>query len=168
VGLLAVALVILMSAAPAHGDVSTDPGDYATIQEAIDDPVCTDVQLADQTFTESVLITRDLTVGGPGGGATLVQGRVHVAGAGTQVVLHDLQVQSSCIQPTLHVRAGAEVDGDVVEVVASSAAPCPAPPHVMFWDGFESGDTTAWSNAVGETSPKAVANVGPALNTNGE
>ena len=41
---------------------------------------------------------------------------------------------------------GAQVTGSSLEVERSAALPCP--PSFTFADGFESGDTSAWSSQV--------------------
>ena len=144
--LLAMALSTLALASPAPAQTCTVPGSHATIQQAIDDPGCATITLAAQTYAESVNIPRSLTMVGPGTGGAVVQGLLRVVGAGTQVTLQDLRVENGCPVSALRAVAGAEVTGTNLEVERSAGFPCP--PSIVFQDGFESGDTTAWSATV--------------------
>ena len=79
----AVAWLILLPVglvSPTLAGVCTVPGSHATIQEAIDDPSCTTINLSTQTYPESINITRTLTLAGPGGGGAIVEGLVRVVG----------------------------------------------------------------------------------------
>ncbi len=67
-------------------------------------------------------------------------------GAGTLVDLVDLAVQNGCLENAMLVQGGAEVSGTNLTVERSVALPCP--PSIIFADGFESGDTSAWSSQV--------------------
>ena len=141
-------LILLLGglASPALAGVCTVPGSHATIQEAIDDPACTTINLAVQTYPESINIPRSLILAGPGGGGAIVEGLVRVVGAGTVVDLNDLAVQNGCLENAMLVLGGAEVNGTNLTVERSAALPCP--PSFIFSDGFETGDTSAWSSQV--------------------
>lgn len=123
------------------------PGSHADLQEAIDDPVCSTIELQAQTYGESVLVARSLTLAGPSGNPATLQGLLRVTGAGTVVQLADLRIESGCAGTTLRVRGGAQVESTRVAARSSSTLPCP--PFPIFNDGFESGDTSAWSSTVG-------------------
>lgn len=129
------------------------PGTHAKIQQAIDDPACTTIALQDQTYAESVRIARSLTLAGPSGSAATVQGLLRVTGAGTEVQLRDLRVENGCAGEAMDVGFGAQVDASRVVAVRSAALPCP--PLPIFADGFESGDTSAWSSTVKTRQPAA-------------
>ena len=138
---------VLLCASTGLAAVCTVPsGPYPTIQSAVDDPVSTEVSLAAHTFVEPVVIARDLIVGGASTSTTLIEGRVVVEGATTQVELHELTVDASapsvagCYPVALLTRGGAEVAAIAVVVVNGDGDAC-----AIFRDGFESGDTTAWS-----------------------
>jgi len=133
-------------AAPTLAGVCTVPGTHAVIQAAIDDPGCTVIELASQTYDESIHLPRSLTLAGPGAGGAVVAGLAQVVGGGTAVTLVDLAVRNGCPQGALRVHGGAQVTGTNLEVERSEALPCP--PSVLFEDGFESGDTSAWSTTV--------------------
>jgi len=113
---------------------------YPTIQSAVDDPACTVVVLAAQTYVESVAIGRSLTVQGVSSAATVVQGQVRVQG-GT-VALAGLRVDTSPSElrgrfaEALLVETGGRVSGTDLVVVHRP---------LLFGDGFESGTTAAWS-----------------------
>ncbi len=146
--LAVLALLFLALASPLRAQTCTVPGSHATIQEAIDDPACTTITLSAQTYAESIVIPRSLTLAGPGAGGAIVQGLVLVAGAGTQVTLQDLRVENGCFPSALRTVSGAEVIGTNLEVERLAALPCPPPPGSIFADGFEPGDTSAWSATV--------------------
>lgn len=137
--------LVLVARVPVVAVICSVPGTYPTIQEAVDDLACTQVDLADQTYAESVLIPRSLTVAGTG--ASIIEGRVLALGLGTQLDLVDLTIQNGCSPEALEVERGAQAQGTNLTVVRSGALPCPAFAG-LFADGFESGDTSAWSTTV--------------------
>ncbi|MDQ4005568.1 MAG: hypothetical protein M3135_04605, partial [Actinomycetota bacterium] len=49
-------------------------GTYPTIQDAVNDPNCTTIELAGQTFNEDVMIDRSVTILGEGSAATVIDG----------------------------------------------------------------------------------------------
>lgn len=49
------------------------PEDFATIQTAVDDPACTEIQVGAGTFQENILIQRDVVIRGQGG-STFIDG----------------------------------------------------------------------------------------------
>ena len=154
-----VLLAVFASASlePAGAQTCTVPGTHATIQGAIDDPACTTINLSAQSYPESINIQRSLTLAGPapsggnggentGGGGAVVEGLVRVVGAGTLVNTSDLAVRNGCPLNALLVLGGAQTNGMNLTVERSAALPCPA--SLVFADGFESGDTAAWSSQV--------------------
>lgn len=146
--LLTSALLLPLLAAPAAAQICTVPGSHATIQEAIFDPTCVTITLkAAHTYTESIHISRSLTIDCTGAAGAVIQGLVRVQGAGAQVTLQDLAVENGCIPSALAAISGAEVTGTNLAVVHSAALPCPpVTTDTIFADGFESGDTTSWSS----------------------
>ncbi len=50
------------------------PADYATIQDAVDDPTCTVITVAAGVYTENVVIARNVTIDGAGAETTQVGG----------------------------------------------------------------------------------------------
>ena len=50
------------------------PGDYATIQAAIDESTCATINLAAGTYEEDITISRDVTIGGAGEDQTVIDG----------------------------------------------------------------------------------------------
>ena len=144
------AVLILTSICPyVCAQTCTVPGSHATIQEAADDPTCAIINLSAQTYPESIVIRRSLTLAGPGGGGAVVQGLVLLTGSGTLVTLQDLRVENGCVPDALRASGGAILTGDNLQVERSAALPCPATADTIFADGFESGDPSAWSS----TSP---------------
>jgi hypothetical protein len=135
-----------LAAPQVHAQTCTVPGSHATIQEAADDPACAEIVLAAQTYPESIVLRRSVTVAGPGTGGAVVQGLVLVSGSDTVVALQHLGVENSCIPDALRASGGAEVVGDHLEVIRSATLPCPDTADTIFIDGFESGNTGAWSD----------------------
>ena len=142
-GLLAVGAI--MAAPPLHAQTCTIPGSHATIQEAADDPACAEVVLASQTYPESIVLRRTVTVAGPAAGGAVIQGLVLIAGSETVITLRDLEVANGCTPDSVRITGGAELLGETLTVTRSEVLPCPATADTIFTDGFESGNTSAWS-----------------------
>lgn len=143
-------VMVLLRASPAGAAVCQVPsGPYPTIQSAVDAPACTEIELAAQTFHESVVIARGLELRGASSPTTVIEGQVTVQGGSTQVALQDLTVDGSApgvggtSSEALLVEGGAEVNG--LRIVVLNAA---EDLLAVFADGFESGDTSAWSAVV--------------------
>jgi ABC-type uncharacterized transport system ATPase component len=116
---------------------------HPTIQAAVDDVTCTELVLAAQTFVESPVIGRDLTMRGASSAATVVAGQVEVVGG--LVVMDDLTVDTSGpaqrgrFSDALWVHAGGRVTGAELVVVHAP---------LLFGDGLESGGFSAWSSVL--------------------
>ncbi|MCU0305115.1 MAG: hypothetical protein MUC56_13775 [Thermoanaerobaculales bacterium] len=147
--LAAVALCAALAVAPLHAQTCTVPGSHATIQEAADDPACVTISLAAQTYPESIVLRRTVTVAGPAAGGAVVQGLVLISGATTVATLRDLRVENGCRPDAVRASGGARIVGDTLDVVRSAGLPCPLTADAIFVDGFEDGSTNAWSS----TSP---------------
>ena len=143
--LVSVAVVLAGTCPPAFAQTCTVPGTHATIQAAVDDPGCATVALAAQTYGESIVIRRSLTFVGPGSGGAGVQGLVLIAGATTEVALQDLRVENGCRPDALRTSGGARLIGLNLQVERDDALPCPTTADAIFTDGFETGNTSAWS-----------------------
>ena len=108
--------------------------------------MCTEIVLASQAFTESVTVSRNLTLSGTSSSATIIEGRLVAEGDSTQVVIHDLKVDGSalsvvgCFNEALVAQGGAQISANGVVVINGGVDGC-----VLFGDGFESGSTSAWS-----------------------
>jgi hypothetical protein len=55
-------------------------GQYPTIQSAIDDAGCSEVELTAQVFVESAVVDRSLTLRGDSSGTHTIEGQVQVTG----------------------------------------------------------------------------------------
>jgi len=136
---------LLVPQAPAEAAECSVPGDHATLQDAAADYGCDPITLADQTYSESVRIERSVSITGPVLVAEIA-GLVEVAVAGAQVQLSNLRVENGCAPAALIAGSGAHVKGNGLEVVSSAGGPCPPVTFdLLFADGFESGDTAAWT-----------------------
>ena len=137
----------LALAGPLHADLCTVPGDYPTITEAVADTECTEVSVQAGKFTEDVEIQRSLSLHGIDASSTILEGRIQVDGSGVEVTLADLTLDvGGCFATGLSVSGEAEVQmpsGPIEIIDSGGGSSCP-----VFEDGFESGDTTAWSATV--------------------
>jgi hypothetical protein len=139
------ALAVLCTST-AFADVCSVPSvPHPTVQAAVDDAACTEIVLAAQVLAESVAVSRSLLLRGDSSATTVILGQVTVTGDTTEVTLQDLQVDGGgCFSVALDVGGGAQVTSQQDVVVTNAAGEeCP-----IFLDGFESGDTSAWSNTV--------------------
>ncbi len=122
-------------------------GSHPTIQSAVDDVGCTEIELGSQVYTESVEIGRTLSVSGVSSSATTIAGRVLITGAAAVVSLSDLTVDGSdpavagCFPEAVDVEDGAQMLGANIVVINGDGDAC-----LLFGDGFEDGTTGAWSN----------------------
>ena len=144
-GTLAVGLALTV--APLTAGTCNVPGSHPTIQQAVLDTACTTIDLVATTYSESIEVTRSLTLSGPGGGGAVIEGLATVSGAGTQVAMNNLAIQNGCTPDGIRSDGQAELTGTNLSVTSNSALPCPIIPF-LFSDGFESGDTSAWSGSV--------------------
>jgi hypothetical protein len=130
---------------PASAAVCPVPsGAHPTIQSAVDDAGCTEVELVAQTFAESVVVQRDLALEGAAATTTVIAGVVTVHGGATLLELRGVTVDArdGSMAAALDVHGGARVSCRDVVVVNGTGQ------GLIFQDGFESGQTTAWSTTV--------------------
>ena len=124
-------------------------GTHPTIQSAVDDVACTEIELGSQTYIEDVTIGRTLTVSGVSSAATTIAGRVLINGATSVVSLGELTVDGShpavagCFVDAVAVEGGARMVGSNIVVVNGDGYAC-----TLFGDGFEDGTTDAWASVV--------------------
>lgn len=113
--MLAANLLCLCFAMPAVAAVCNVPSPYATIQAAVDDAACTDIELAAGTFSGAT-VNRDLTIRGQSRAASLIQGTVTVGLSGnfSPVVLslRQLSVTAAGSVGVLLDSKFAELDGE--------------------------------------------------------
>ena len=143
------ALVLLSATTGFSAMCSVPSGSYPTIQSAVADPSCTEIVLAAQAFRESVTVGRDLTLRGASSSTSVIEGQLTVQGGSTELELEDLTIDAGVpgvagtAAEALVVAGGAEVRG--LDIVVRNAT---FDPLAVFADGFESGDTSAWSATV--------------------
>ncbi len=149
-GLLAalVGLVgIGLGAYPVRAGVDcTVPGSHVSIQVAVDDLNCDNVILANQTYNESVLIQRSMSITGPAGVADIA-GLVEARGTATSVQLTNLKIVNDCWPGAMVSSRGGQISTSGVEAVSSPGGSCPRT-AIVFEDGLESNDTSAWTLTV--------------------
>ena len=99
---------------------------FATVQSAIDNISCTTINLANQTYPESVLIARSLTVAGPDPTTpATIAGHMQVEGSATVVDMSNVLVQNGCVPEAMLVTAGGQVNSSKLDVVWVDGNPCP-------------------------------------------
>jgi len=143
-------ILVAVFALPGSAAVCPVPSaSHPTIQEAVDDLACTEVTIAAGTFVEEVTIGRDLAVSGASTTTSTIEGRVVAEGAAIQVDVHDLTIDASaasaagCFADALLSRGGAQLSANGVVAINGDGDAC-----LLFRDGFETGNTTAWSSTV--------------------
>ncbi len=124
-------------------------GAHPTIQDAVDDVGCTEIELGGQTYIEDVTIGRTLMVSGVSAAATTIAGRVLIDGAASVVSLGELTVDGShpavagCFFEAVAVEGGGRMVGSNIGVVNGDGYAC-----TLFGDGFEDGTTDAWASVL--------------------
>jgi hypothetical protein len=145
---LALSLVLLFaSAPPAAAAVCTVPAaSHPTIQAAVDDLACTEIVVAAGSFVESLEIDRNLDITGDSSTTTVIEGRVTAAVAGVALTLNNLTVNAGassvagCYPIAVDISSGAALTSSDLVVINALGDAC-----LIFSNGFETGDTGAWS-----------------------
>lgn len=130
VALLALALLISVSAPVQAGSTCGVPSQYGTIQAAVDDPDCSDVEVAAGTYYENVVITRDVSISGDAKGDTIIDGggngSVFFIEPPVDVSLFRLIIQNGYVGETPYSGGGvANVEGSVTiskSIIRNNAA----------------------------------------------
>jgi len=131
--------ILLLGATPGICEICNVPSaSYPSIQSAVDVTSCTEIVLTSGNFFGGVTIGRTLEIRGASSGTTTVVGKVTVQGSGTTATLTGFMIGVGPNPPNdgLVVVGGAEVTPDDLVIRTTD--------HI-FSNGFESGDTTAWS-----------------------
>ena len=130
-------ILILMSIGlPVYPAVCPVPGPaHPTIQSAIDDAACSEIQLAAGVYSESPSISRALDISGDSSSTTLIEGKLSINGVAVGV--RALKITNS--GEALISTDGAELTG--FDLIVQSGVPA----TMIFNDGFESGGTGGWS-----------------------
>jgi len=136
--------VVILGGSPCLAAICSVPSaPYPAVQSAVNDPACTEIVIGAQTFVESLVISRDLTLRGASSSTTVIKGRVTVVGAATHAEVRELRIDTSSLalvgSEALLVQAGAQVTSIDLVVLHGTT---------LFVDGFEAGDTSAWSRTV--------------------
>ena len=132
--------ILLLGASPGLCATCNVPSaSYPSIQSAVDVISCTEIVLTSGDFFGGVTIGRTLEIRGASSDTTTIVGKVTVQGSGTKATLTGLTIavgSDSLPSDGLVVVDDAEVIPDDLVITTTD--------HI-FSDGFESGDTTAWS-----------------------
>lgn len=140
-----VALALLASnAASAQGGTCTVPGTHPTIQEAIDNDTCTTISLPQSYYAESIEIDRDLNIEGNPSGVSLLGGRMSIVGDAS-VDTENFEILSSCTGALVTIEGTASFQSEDFAAAQGGVHGCPEL-GLLFADGFESGNTSAWSS----------------------
>lgn len=136
---LAAAFAVAVLSAPQHSLAlvcSPPSASHPTLQQAVDDPVCTIIELAAQTYPEQIEISRSLTLNGTGPLSSTVDGPILIQGSSVQVDMASMGIRNGCPQPGLHVETGALVRPVNIRV-STAAIECPPLPNLIFANRFE-------------------------------
>lgn len=109
---------------------------HPTLQQAVDDPACTIIELAAQAYPEQIEIRRSLTLTGTGPLSSTVDGPILIRGPSTQVDMTSIGIRNGCPHPGLRVKSGALISPVNVRV-STAAIGCPPLPDLIFTDRFE-------------------------------
>jgi hypothetical protein len=135
--------VLLLGATPGIcGTCNVPSASYPSIQSAVDVISCTEIVLTSGDFFGGVTVGRTLEIRGVSSDTTKILGKVSVQGSGTTATLTGLTIavgSESLPSDGLVVVDDAEVIPDDLVIGTTD--------HIFF-DGFESGNTTAWSATV--------------------
>lgn len=147
--LLVAAFVVWVSAgvaAPTGATVCDVPSQtYSTIQSAVDDPQCTEIDVAAGRYREVVAISRSLSISGAGSENTTIdvpagQPLLGLSGVSTFVEIHGITLGCLGPCPGLTVTDGARLEGTDTGFFTPQR-------DVVFAAGFEVGTTDEWSQA---------------------
>ena len=140
--LMFLAAVLLLDAAPGiSGTCNVPSASYPTIQSAVDVVTCTEIVLTRGAIEGGVTIGRTLEIRGVSSAHTRVLGGINVQGAATTATLTGFMIGVGSDPPNdgLVVTDEAEVIPDDLVIRTLDS---------IFFDGFELGNTTAWSATI--------------------
>jgi len=141
-----VGFILVTGAGPAMSETCNVPStSYPSIQSAVNVINCTEIVLASGKFFGDVAIGRTLTLQGVSSDSTTIFGKVTVSGSGTQATLKGLKIS---VGPAALPHDGLVVVGDA-EVIPEDLVI--GSTDLIFEDGFETGNTSVWSAAIGAT-----------------
>jgi hypothetical protein len=130
------AMAWLATATPAGAVTCQVPSvSFPTIQSALDDVTCTEVELAAGQFLEAPSIGHSVTLRGAGSLNSTILGQVSALGGSISLEGFTIQTGSGVFNDALLVDGTAEVNGfDLVVINGGGAL------DLIFADGFEGGD----------------------------
>jgi hypothetical protein len=134
-------MVVLVATPALCATCIVQSSSYPSVQSAVDNPSCTEIILTSGVFAGPVTIGRTLEIRGASSDRTRIVGKITVQGGATTATLTGFTIAVSSDPPNdgLVVTGGAEVTPDdlVIKTI-----------DYIFFDGFDSGNTTAWSSTV--------------------
>jgi nitrous oxidase accessory protein NosD len=129
-------LLLLFAACSADAAICTVPASHASIQSAIDDSNCSEIQMSPGQYDGSLNIARSLALIGSGSNSAVVRGVVSVSGNATQVTAQGFRISGGCLGSWLIASSGATLSG--LDLVSELLAPTQCPGgEMIFEDGFE-------------------------------
>ena len=131
-------VVLVLAPSVVVADTCDVPASYPTIQAAVDDFTCTEIFVSPGRFYGDLTIDRTLMIQGVSSTSTTVLGKVMVEGSGTSATLKGLRIE---VSPEGLTHNGLVVDG-LAETLPDDLV---VGSSLLFADGFESSDTSAWS-----------------------
>lgn len=140
-------------ASPATAATCHVPSHRPTIQDALDDPICTTVQVAIGVYDEILSVERSVILTGTG--VPKIQGNIGVRGSavltvtGFQVETYNDTVDRALCSGLVAIENG-QIDPDQITVTALASFPTclNARGDLLFADGVETATTNRWSATV--------------------
>jgi len=128
--------LILLVTGSAQAAICNVPASYASVQAAVNDNNCSEIQMSPGQYEGSINISRSLTLSGSGSNRTVVRGVVSVSGNATQATLTSFRISGGCLGSWLISSGGARVSASIVTSELIAPSPCGGE-ELIFEDGFE-------------------------------
>lgn len=133
---LPLALLLLVTGS-AQAALCNVPASYTSVQAAVNDNNCSEIQMSPGQYEGSINISRSLTLSGSGSNRTVVNGVVSVSGNTTQATLRSFRISGGCQGSWLISSGGASVLASTIRSELVAPSQCGGD-ELIFEDGFES------------------------------
>lgn len=152
---LVVTVAVVCGNASLSAQICNVPADRGSIQAAVDDSGCSTVAIAPGTYYETVEITRDVFLLGsgstPGSSATTIAAQLIASGAGVNVQMWDLRVDTAgpasigCFEQAVAISDGARTEVKNVRIRNGTGPGDCRFYDLIFADDFETAGTGEWT-----------------------
>jgi nitrous oxidase accessory protein NosD len=130
-------ILLLFVTGSSQAAICNVPASYTSVQAAVNDNNCSEIQMSPGQYEGSVNISRSLSLSGSGSNRTVIRGVVSVSGNATQVTLTSFRISGGCLGSWLISSGGARVSASVVTSEYVAPTSCGGG-ELIFEDGFES------------------------------